>query len=1129
MFWGVMASATLAGLSRVAVAQRTVAASDARSGEDRAEELLARPVTVNVDKASLANALNTIAKSARVRLQYRDALVASYTTPITMHFVRTPLGVALDRVLAKTSLRIVPVRDGSLSLAEASDLSDGNRTTGTVMGIVRDDKTHQPLRGASVTLDDSVQRTQTDNEGRYRFLTVPAGAHRIAVRFVGYARQAVLVTVSDDLTVTQDFTLSSSINTLDQVVVTATGAQRYRELGHIVSTINADSVVREAPVTSLSELLTARVPGLQVVTNNGGIVGGDVTLRIRGTSTLYLDAAPIVIVDGVRYRSDNFVGTSEDSRPFNAEPRGPLNDLNVNDIETIEVVKGPSASTLYGPDAANGAVVITTKRGKAGKTEWHVYAYPDVSTLSFGSNSQFFTAQKALQGWGHIPNTTTLYQGQCDLFAQAAKECVLDSLTVFSIPENDPQTAALAKQRPAWHSGASVSGGTVGFQYFYSGNFDSETGSLHLPPIAADMLKQQLGVAALSDAIRNPNTQQTLNLHASIASRINDATNITLVGNYTQATQRGIDPSFFYVQNVYAAIPDPGSDSAAILRAAQANSNAISYLSTTQQDVRRLTVAANGTVQPRPWLRADVSVGSDLDNTIDRGARIVGSQDPNDQGQADDQRRANTNRNAHLGLTMTQHPGILSFRTSLGTDYSYTNMDGLSTDGTNLAPGSVDISTATSQSVWRLWTEAASLGTFGEEVIGWRDRLFLTGSLRLDGSTTFGDAYTAHPFPKVGASWVVSDEPLVAPLRRLGMGDVRLRYSFGASSRYPTSFMKLGQIGVQHGTVEDQTQTLFARTQLPNAKLLPERSRESEYGLDATVWSVVQLGVTWYNRRSNDVLEPYGAPNGLLGEWLNAGDLSASGFEVTMAVKVFESSRMALNIQGSYANNTTKVLSLGSASTGGKGLTGSAAVGYPLNASFGRRTLSVIDTAGGVPDSIISSPTEVISSPIEYLGVLVAPKTYTVTPSLVLFGGRIRMSTLIDGQAGGVQYDFNDYLCAGTHTCTAGFLKSTPLMRQAATAVGNVGDYIRTSNFTRWREVNITGELPLSLRARLHLSQAAVSLQVRNLALWAPSAGKDPESTVGLGTGSAVGGGGYYGYTGIPQPTTWSVRFDLSP
>jgi len=266
-----------------------------------------------------------------------------------------------------------------------------------------------------------------------------------------------------------------------------------------------------------------------------------------------------------------------------------------------------------------------------------------------------------------------------------------------------------------------------------------------------------------------------------------------------------------------------------------------------------------------------------------------------------------------------------------------------------------------------------------------------------------------------------------------------------------------------------------------------------------------------------------------LSEWLNAGDLAASGFEVTMGLKVFESHRVALNIQGSYANNTTKVLSLGSASTGGKGLTGSAVVGYPLNASFGNHVLSVIDTAGGGPDSIISSSSEFTLSPVEYLGVLVAPRTYTVTPSLLLFGGRIRMSTLVDGQAGGVQYDFNDLLCAGTHTCIAGFLKSTPLMHQAAVGGGASGDFIRTSNFTRWRELNITGELPLSMRARLHLSQAAVSLQVRNLALWAPTAGKDPESTVGLGTASAVGGGGYYGYTGMPQPKTWSVRFDLSP
>lgn len=1113
----------------VAVGDRPAVATNDKA----AAEILARLVTVDIDAVSLQRAVEIIGSTAAVRVSFNKIMLDAYPALVTMHVRKTALGTVFERLLAGTDLKIVGVPDNQLAIVKDKSLSS-SVAPGTIDGTITDARTQQPLRGVSVTLDDSVATVRTDGAGRYRFASVVVGSHRVSARFVGYARQTKLVTLTEDHAVTEDFVLERSVNTLDQVVVTATGEQRYRELGHVVTKINADSLVKEAPITSMSELLTGRVPGLQVFNSSGGVAGGEVALQIRGNTTTALDPQPIVIVDGVRYKNTNFDGTQEDRRPFRALPRSPLNDLNVNDIESVEVVKGPSASTLYGPDAANGVIVVTTKRGQAGKPQWHIYAFPDLSTLNIGSGARDQSLQ-SLQGWGHNPVSLAPYNGQCTLFAQAARQCVLDSIVAMPLAADDPNASIIARQRPQWHSGGSVSGGNSGLLYFFSGNYDSQTGALRLSPDAEAVLKSQLGVKTLSDAIRNPNTQQTISLRSNVSSQVNTKTNVTLTADYTQVAQRAMDVSTFLNQNTLQGAP-PGADSTTIARFRNNQLQSNAFLQSTTMGVRRLTATLGVTAQPFSWLGADANFGTDLDNTTDQAIRQAGSLNTSDGGEAHDNYRANVNRNAHLGATATFHQGSWGFRTSIGSDYSYTNLDGMNTDGITLAPGSNDISTASSQTISRLWNETASLGAYAEEVVSLHDRLFVTGSLRLDGSTSFGDAYSPHPYPKVGISWVISDEPFLSGLRNHGLDELRLRSSYGIASRYPTSSMKLGTVSPNNTLVEGVTQSVFNRTSLANPLLKPERGKEAEYGVDMSLVSVIHVGLTRYVRRTNDMLLQESAPFGFLGGWTNIGDVSVKGYEATLGVKAFESNRASLDLTFTYANNTNKVLRLGSSLDEVKNLNGSIVAGYPINAAFGTTTIGYADTAtnGGLfqpNDGYIVTASEVVSSPQHYLGALIAPRTYTFTPVLSLLGSRLRVSALIDGQAGGVEINPIAAVCVVNKTCRAAFEQATPLLVQAKGLAINAGDRVVTSNFTRWRELSVSGDLPLSLRERMHLSRASASFQIRNLALWTPSSAPDVESIPGFGTtavNGAVAGSGP-GAWGIPQPRTWTIRFDIAP
>jgi len=1084
--------------------------------ESRTSEVLRRLVTVDLDAVSLKRAIETAAASAGVRVAYQLPLVESHTTPVTIHAHQVALGAVFERILAGTKLRIVGVPGGRLAVV--SDAEAAQPSPGVVTGVVTDEKSKRALSGVSVWLDDSTHVVRTDDQGHYRFVNVAAGTHRVTVRYVGYGRVTRVVTVGEE-TVTLNVTLAASINTLDQVVVTATGAQRVRELGHVVSQINADSLVKEAPITNMADLLKSRVPGLQVITGNGGMAGGEISLRLRGTSTFTLDPEPIVIVDGVRYKHNNLIPyrgfMSEDTRGNGGELDSPLNDLNPNDIATVEVVKGPSASTLYGPDAANGVIVITTKQGTAGPTRFKWYARPVTQSVPKRE------VEHSYQAWGH-DSSGALWRNQCTVLYQYAYGlCILDSITVRPTTVSSDRYSMTSKSRPTWQYGASVDGGVSSFLYYLSGNYNTQTGVLQISPAAQDYLRRQLGVSTLPDEVENPNKRKMLNGNGKVTTNITSKGSATLTANYTQ-TDRSTANAFIYSQQLQSNLY-PGVDTTNVTRFG----NPTFALYRSSEDNTHFTPTLIGTAQPLAWLSANATVGLDFTSTVTHAARAPRQSSPNDGGQVRDDRRNQQNRTLTGGITALAHPGLLSFRSSVGVQYNYSHMDGLSANGSRLAPGSTSIGTAASISVAPFWNEIASLGTYGEEVVGVHDRLFLTGSLRLDGSTSFGDAYHARPYPKIGLSWIASDEPFLKNVP--GLRELRFRSSYGAASRYPTTFQKLGENGGSAITIEGKSQTFFSRSFLANPYLHPERTREFEYGADITLLSNITVGLTWNSRRTDDQIQLLTYPDGLPPGWGNVGDLKAHGFEASVGIPVFEARGMRADVNLAYAYQTDKILSLGGLPEFKNNYGTGYAIGFPMSSVFGQVITGVADTVGGHADHIIF-PNEVIrDTAFRFIGVTVPPRTLTVTPTFSMFSDRIRISTLFDRESGFVKYDDVDAFCASSGLCLAPFLTTTPELIQARYTNSNYReDWTVPGDFTRWRELNVTFDLPARFFRVdfLHLafSHASVSLQGRNLMLWTKFHGLDPES-VNFPRSPFNSSDS----NGIPQARAWSFRFDFTP
>src|SRR6184192_1729975 len=243
---------------------------------------------------------------------------------------------------------------------------------GTVAGQVTDKSNQQAVAGAAVLVVGTSLQARTGSEGRYSITNVPPGRYQVQVRFIGFATATQPVNVTAGQSATLDFALTPAAVPLDAVVVSATGEeQQKRELGNNVATIDAAKITQLAAPTNAADLLNSRVPGVEVL-QSGGTTGSGSRVRIRGATSLSLRNEPIIVVDGIRIDNTPQAGNLENFTGGQAPSR--LNDLNPEDFESVEVVKGPSAAVLYGTDAANGVIQIRTKQGRPGPTKWTAYA-----------------------------------------------------------------------------------------------------------------------------------------------------------------------------------------------------------------------------------------------------------------------------------------------------------------------------------------------------------------------------------------------------------------------------------------------------------------------------------------------------------------------------------------------------------------------------------------------------------------------------------------------------------------------------------------------------------------------------------------------------------------------------------
>jgi TonB-dependent SusC/RagA subfamily outer membrane receptor len=322
----------------------------------------------------MAFAVQEVARQAHMRVMY-DFTNVSLSRRVSLHLANVPVMAAVATILKGTNIIAQVGADGEtimLRLASHVGRDMARAAGGIIVGRITDSANGQGLGGASVRVEGVAKLSAvTSDSGNFTLRDVPPGDQVLQVRLFGYRPAQRTVTVVDNEQTTVRIVMVPVPTVLSGVVTTATGLQRKVEVGNDISTINVDSVLRVAPVTSVTDLLETRVPGLTVL-HSSGTPGDPSRLRLRGAGSITGNNDPILIVDGVRMyasqsdpRNNNLApSVSGGSSGAGYAAPSPLDQIDPNSIETIEIFKGPSATAIYGSDAANGVIVITTKRGR---------------------------------------------------------------------------------------------------------------------------------------------------------------------------------------------------------------------------------------------------------------------------------------------------------------------------------------------------------------------------------------------------------------------------------------------------------------------------------------------------------------------------------------------------------------------------------------------------------------------------------------------------------------------------------------------------------------------------------------------------------------------------------------------
>jgi outer membrane cobalamin receptor len=925
-----------------------------------------------------------------------------------------------------------------LLVLPASSAAQG---TGTLTGLVTHATTGRGLGAAQVFVVGTQIGSLARGDGRYLILNVPAGTHQVQVILVGYPTETQEVTVQAGQSAVADFALTPRAIDMDEIIVTGTaGAVGRREVGNSISAINAEDV-RGRAIKTMDDVLAASATGLDIL-YTGGDAGSGATIRIRGVNSITQENEPLIYVDGIRVYSGHYIppksgplpGLTTASTP--GQRSSPLNDINPEDVARVEVIKGAAATTLYGTEAAGGVIQIFTKSGagvQQGVTVWDAKITQGMSRLP----SQWGPNGRPSEAWFNA-------------YGPESEGIFLDQW----LDRGYFQEYSL-----------SARGRREELTYFLSGRWLSDEGVL-----PSDQQSREWTVRANTSFSPTPAITIGFNNHLS-RRRVDWIANGGEAEGFMVNVLRG---SRDYTEDRDELVLELDFDD---YQTHWISGIHFGYQPTTALEMR----AAVGFDYVEQEHIADTPFGSWF---VPRGERGLAGF------------RTET-KTIDFRTTYRADVAGVGTNTSVGFavfDNLVRHTHGLAT--TFAGPQEPTLTSGAVRQVVENRLREVNAGFFVQEVLGFADKLYLTAGLRVDGNSAFGNDFGLQTYPKLSASYIISDEDFWPDALEVA----KLRVAFGESGKAP-GFFDAERVWAPIQTKEGQPGV--SPRNLGNAALGPERTRELEAGFEMSAWDGrVGLDFSYYSQRTLDALVPatLDPSLGFQGsQLLNIGTIDNKGIEVALDTEPVRTRDLSWQLSLGLSTNKSEVVDLGGAAPIQIGGRIWAREGYPLASYF--------DVQVTNPDEIAEPVYAMDPDPTFGRNVFIGPVfpefNWTISSALRI-GDNLQISAR--GEFKGGQVMFSRTAEANTQRNTwpacydiqqrmaAGDLSDvTALQRSRCKARPDRGTLTTRADFFRLRSLAVSYDLPESL-VPASLSSLAVHVAATNLFKITDYWGLDPET-----------------------------------
>ncbi|MCH8011866.1 MAG: SusC/RagA family TonB-linked outer membrane protein [Candidatus Marinimicrobia bacterium] len=933
-----------------------------------------------------------------------------------------------------------------------------------ITGKVTDAQTGESLVGANIVVKGTFIGTTTDIEGKYRLL-LPEESATLVVSYIGYKSEEVTVATQMEVV---DISMETDALKLSEVVVIglATSVKK-RNLANAVATISGDELI-PSPAQTLDDALSGKFAGVNIRRNTGA-PGGGTNVNLRGISTIQGSTQPLYVVDGIIVNNmANQSGIDVVSKATGAgsatpqgQPTNRIGDINPNDIESIEVLKGASAAALYGAKASNGVIIITTKKGRGGKTKFSISHKIGQRTLvgKMGHRKfETYTEAKdqygediAKLGLGNSSDTTSWLNRNIDyeeeLYTSGSGDLVETTV--------------------------SAAGGDERTQFYVSGQHQSEGGSIVNTGFERWSGRLNLN-HRFSEKAKLTLTTNMIRVETDRGVTGNDNTNITY------GFSIGFTPSFLDItQNDDGSWPDHPTNPSNPLHTARV------FVNNEQTNRVMGSVQFNYSFLKIENMSLDWVTTAGVDfyaqrNKVFSPAELQYEKNVDGPGQSVNTTTNSLNTNLYTNLVHRMIlPGNINLTSTAGLQYETLDWDQVFIHAKGMVVGQTNVDQASSADVFHTRRLQQDRGFFVQEEVNVNDQFHVAFGLRGDRSSTLGDTEKWFTYPKFSASYQAG---ALAGI----FDDFKARLAWGQTGNLPSptvKFTSLDPINI------DGIGGLSTSGILGNEDIKPERTTEIEYGVDFSfLKGLGSVEFTLYQQTIEDlILEvDQAASSGATSQWLNAAEMETKGTEFSLLLNPIRSKNLNWMSRITYYKTESEITKLDV---------------DPFNmGGFATFLGTYRIEKGWSPTSIIGSDTTA-SGGIKKLG--------DETPDFQMsFNNTIKLSSftlqfLLDVKRGGDIINLANliYDLGGT---TADYDKMT-LDPDKKTSNGpyrlsilgsQTAPYIEDGSYVKLREVSLFYDFG-NEQVKKWFGGAVTSLRLgvsgRNLATWTDYTGLDPE------------------------------------